>query len=352
MGIVSEWTLRTRAVKSRSATLSALDATVNTLATKGPGAKDANVLALVGAFRAWKTAEPAEVRQLAGPAGELATEVIATYEKGKKQLPGISASEVKPVGWTYKAWDPIVNNFTTAVAAGDKQPDALSADQIQRVNEAMRRARTAAQLARDAMVRLIGRNNFANLPLPVEEQSYLDYFGPFDATRAQKVLHNFKILTIAFEKGPVMIDLRNTEYGKTCYAACYRSNLGSKAAKTGELSLTGKVDMFLGRDFFKKGDYDKSTDNTIGTLVHEFAHGAFDAVDVPPVNALGGWGHTRKSDDPTSRDFGESTNNSIQASTPDADKLLAKHKPAYAIVNADCYGQFARQILMKLERSA
>lgn len=351
MPIVSDWLIRTISVKPRSATLKTLDGALNTLASTGAGVKDVNSIAAWNALQAWKTAEPAEAAKVSGQVTELTNEIVNVYKQGKKQIAGISASGVKPVGWTYQAWDPIAQNFTTAVAAGEKEPDALTPDQIQRVNEAMRRVKLAARLARDAMIRIMGRNNFGNAPLPVEEQAYVDYFGAYDEKRAQRVLNNFKVLTIAFERGPVMIDLRNTEYGKTCYAACYRNNLASKAAKTGELSLTGAVDMFLGRAFFKKGSYESSTDTTVGTLVHEFAHGAVDAVDVPPCNATGGWTHGRVTDDPNHRDFGETTNNSIQASTPVLDKLLARHRANYAIVNADSYGQFARQILQKLERT-
>jgi hypothetical protein len=92
-------------------------------------------------------------------------------------------------------------------------------------------------------------------------------------------------------------------------------------------------------------NYGASTDSTVGTLIHEFAHGAINAVDVPPVSTTGAWTHTRKSDDPAHNDFGDSTDNSVQASTIPMDKLLAKHQPDYAVVNADNYGQFACALL-------
>jgi hypothetical protein len=85
----------------------------------------------------------------------------------------------------------------------------------------------------------------------------------------------------------------------------------------------------------------------VSTLVHEFAHGAINAVDVPPVDATGGWTHARVSDDPASNDFGASTDNRIQASTIPMDQLLAQFRPEYAIVNADSYGQFATRLLLE-----
>lgn len=103
--------------------------------------------------------------------------------------------------------------------------------------------------------------------------------------------------------------------------------------------------MFLGRAFYAPGNYEKTTDDTVGTLVHEFSHGAVNAVDVPPVDPSGSWMHARISDTPTDNDFGVSTDNSIQASTPALDALLARHKPDYAVVNADSYGQFATRLL-------
>ena len=343
MAIFASWKIRTARLMNRSSQLVALDATVTTVARSGPGAGDVNILACYQAFLDWKGAKPAEFNVIKSAADELEADLRGLYRHAKLPIAGIKSSGVRPVGWNLVAFHPVTHSFTTALPPHN-QIGALSPIQIQRVNESFRRVKNAVTRARDAMITVAKRQQFSR-PMPIEEQLYTDYFGAYDKDRVVKVRQNFQVLYLAFDSTPNMVDLRDTRYGLTCYAACYRANHRVVDTK-GSVSLGGKVNLFLGRAFLGKGDYVNTTDATVGTLVHEFAHGACNAVDVPPVNNLGNFTHARKSDDAGHNDFGASTDNNIQASTDSADKLLAKHKPAYAVVNADCYGQFAKQILL------
>ncbi len=148
-------------------------------------------------------------------------------------------------------------------------------------------------------------------------------------------------------------DVRNTRDGKGFYAAC-RS---ARVTRDYEERVTNRVDMVLGRAFFsgaipkrpKSGGfnaqqaYSATSDATLGTFVHELAHGTFRAVDAPPVRPNGAW-VLQPNVTPGDR-YGASPNNNIQSSTPVLDKRLAEKDPTIAVRNADCYGQFAREYM-------
>ncbi len=339
MTIFSSWELRSRAVKNRSAELTTLDASVRTLALSGAGAKDVNLLNAYQNLVDWQAAQPGEVTTLGTAATELNTDIIALYQKNKSQLQNVVSTGVKPAGWRYVAFAPLVHTFAKALPLDQRVSPGFTTAETMRVNEAIRRVKLAITYARDAMIKIANGN-----PSAEQAAAYGDFFGAVDNARIKAIAKNFKVLAIAFDTGPDIVDLRNTDYGRDVYAACYRKSLATTL--NGTLSLTGSVNMFMGRAFFGRGNYEKTSDDTIGTLVHEFAHGAVNAVDVPPVDINGVWTHGRVSDDPNHADFGASTDNAIQASTIPLDKLLAAHQPAYAAVNADSHGQFATRLLV------
>lgn len=251
-----------------------------------------------------------------------------------------------PRGWALEVWDeltsPTTYFATPMVALVDRVP-ALSNSEIARVNEAMGRAKAAAEGARDAVIKV--RGNWAGTT--AEHVLYKEYFGSSVGASGlvNTVRERYNILVQAFELQPVIVDMRNTEYGVQCYAACYQRDLTERSGQ-GALRFTqgAKVVVFLGRDFFKgSSSYDVSTDATVGTLIHEFAHGSFFAVDVPPTydNPL----RWHPSYPPTAVTYA-SPDNSKQSSTPVMDRLVARLEPRAAIVNADNYGGFARELLM------
>jgi hypothetical protein len=115
--------------------------------------------------------------------------------------------------------------------------------------------------------------------------------------------------------------------------------------------------MVLGRTFFtasipKKtasgafnasAAFSSTSNATVGTFVHEMAHGAFHAVDAPKVDALNNW---ELAPELTAGDtYGASPDNDEQSSTPTLDKRLAIKDPTIANRNADNYGQFAVECL-------
>ncbi len=258
----------------------------------------------------------------------------------------IGENNTRMEGWAYSPFSSAEWPWTSEVVSGHKGPLTLA--ETSRITEALRRTKTAISLAHEAMIKIKKLSGFPATPT-IEQQTYIDYFGTFDADRIKRVTRNFTVLKLAIDKGPRIVDLRDTDYGLSCYAACFRGNLGTTDTGTGQVSVLSALTVFLGRAFFKAGsmNYGDTTDATVGTLIHEFAHGAVDAVDVPPVNSVGAWTHARESDDPGDRNFGSSTDNSIQASTIPLDKLLASFKPGYAVVNADNYGQFAAALLQR-----
>lgn len=341
MSIVTEWELRTRAVRGRSAELKALDAAVQLLALKGTGVRDAHAVDVFQKLSAWKTARPVEHTTLSAPAAELLQEVKAAYDKRAVPLAGVIATQVGAVGYRlYKPGDPEYEQDGDAMLAPtDRLPD-LTPVEIRRLNEAVARVLKAVTAARDIMIKIAAKKSLSNPP-GREEALYVDYFGAFDTARAKTVLDNFRTLhKVASGNGPIIFDHRNTDFGEDCYAACKRGN------------VINDLKIWIGRDFFSEGKakvasgvwnaldgtqsvYNRTTDATLGTLIHEMSHGSFRAVDAPRVTSGGQWELT-----PVANTWASPDNNK-QSSTPELDKRLAVKEPRAAIVNADNYGQFA-----------
>lgn len=304
-------------------------------------------------FKAWHSKSTAVTNKEKLILGTAAANLAYTIANA----PGFSiGTSIKATGWKNVAWTSPPYTWTSAVLDTDKQGD-LSSIQITQINEAFSRAKQGVKTARDELIKL-NSSSFTQSNLSFTAQAYIDYFGAYDASRLKQVLKNLRFLTMAFEDTthtPNVVDLRDTEYGKTCYAACFRKDLRNSGDA---LKLTGHVDIFLGRAFFRgsvrgseKSSYESSSDATITTLVHEFAHGAINAVDAVPVDENNNWKLTPAHlADPTHADHGETPDNSIQASTPDADKKLALKAPGVAIRNADNYGQFVKEHLLKVKK--
>lgn len=255
------------------------------------------------------------------------------------------------------------------LVAANQQVPPMTTAQISKINEAMRRVKLAVTSARDAMLLVAKRRQFTP-PMPDEEKAFTDFFGPFDEGRLNRVVSNFQALVLAFNGTPTFTDVRNRQVWANTYGGCVRRNLvvrtgqaavgggvAAKAAAVGQvlapqgaqaaIALSGSVDMLVGRAFIGGGSYAKTTDDTICTLVHEFAHGTVNAVDVPDVDANGVFQCTRQSDDPADANFGNSTDPfGHQSSQEPMDIIMARHHPEYALVNADCYGQFTKRILL------
>jgi len=338
MSIVTEWELRTRAVMRRSAQLRALDASVLNYAVKGTGPRDSHALAVWNDLSVWKTAVPAEYGRITAPADELQTAVQVAYHRRAVPVAGVIATHVGPVGYRlYAPGDVSYEQDGDAMLPPNQRLPALSPVEIRRLNEAVARVLQAITAARDLMIVIAAKQSLV-APLSAGEALYVDYFGAFDKARAKTVLNNFNTLhKAASGNGPIIFDHRNTDFGEDCYAACKRGNVLSN------------LKIWMGRDFFAEGKakgnrgdvnnkqlvYNRTTDATLGTLVHEMSHGTFKAVDAPPVLPGGQWELT-----PDVKTWA-SPDNSVQSSTPELDKRLAAKEPRAAIVNADNYGQFA-----------
>jgi hypothetical protein len=294
-------------------------------------------------FLAWEESTSAEARAERQKLSSAYKDLEFTIQRAAP-TPVTTRANVTPLGWTLSVWDAVTFPWTREVVTNVLPP--LSPSEMTRLNESFRRVKVAVDLARTAMLAISKRKQFTGANVPFEERTYRDYFGVYDEKRLVKVLENFCILHLVFQRGPAVVDMRNTEYGKKTYAACYRNNVTTKEAK-GNLALNGTVRMFLGRSFFEGTSYTASTDSTVGTLVHEFAHGSFSAVDAPPVENST-WVLTPKElANPAHADYGETPELLTQASGSDKDKALAAFAPDIAIRNADCYGQFAKECLVQ-----
>jgi hypothetical protein len=338
MAIENVWLIRTVVLRARSAELRTVDDAVNVWATQGQGVKDQNMQAVWTAFSAWKSARPNEYAMIKAAADELQDELAARWS-AKPQMAGLSASALGPVGWQLQAYpgnDPLPQ---------DQQVGALTTTEVAKINEAMMRAPSAVEAARNAILKVDVNHRRSSPAVLAEEQTFTDFFGSFDATRFAQILENFQVLVLAFKNIPKFTDWRNDKDWADTYGGCVRRKLGRRTS--GALGLAGIVDIRFGRAFLGKGSYEKTSDDTVATLVHEFAHGALRAVDVPDVDANGNFQCTRVSDDPADPDFGDSTDAmNHQCSNEAMDKILAQFHPEYAAVNADNYAQFTKAIMI------
>ena len=253
-----------------------------------------------------------------------------------------SSTNVTNKGWTLKLWTKGEYAWTDAVQANLKLP-ALKPSEITRINEAVARSKLAVEYARDAMIDLAKQNAIGNVP-STEEQLYLDFFGAFDKNRAEKVLANYKTLYGEFS---LRAGHGRREEHLVGHAMLRGVQRGRKVAG---------LEVFVGRGFFLAGGvqdrYDTSCSSTVGTLIHEFAHGSFKAVDAPPVDGNGNWVlQPMHLNDPDHDDYGASPDNAVQASTIELDKALAAKSPDVALRNADSYCEFALLLLTKKSRS-
>lgn len=339
MSIVTEWDIRTRALRVRSLLMKALDASVLVYATKGTGLRDANAVDAFNKLQAWKAGQPLEYGAITAAADELKAEVITVYKKRAIPIAGVLATNVGAVGYRlYVPGDPFYEQDGDAMLPANQQLPALTPIEIRRLNEAVSRVLQAVTAGRDLMIKIAAKSSLTGALGP-GEALYVSYFGAFDKTRAQTVVKNFNALhKCASGTGPIIFDHRNTDFGEDCYAACKKGN------------VMADLKIWMGRDFFTQGKvsnvqwgtndasqsaYNRTTDATLGTMVHEMSHGCFRAVDAPPVDSGGHWKLT-----PNINTW-ESPDNNVQSSTPKLDKRLAIKEPRAAIVNADNYGQFA-----------
>lgn len=228
----------------------------------------------------------------------------------------------------------------------------LTQVEIARLNEAFSRAKLTAKLSRDCTIKIANQDSMPNHNLTKEQQIYLDYFGTFDKKRAKQIRDNFIKLFNAFDALPEVVDHRNTNFGENRFAATHTKHLTD-----GE-----KVRVWIGRDFFAEGkahpkgvskdNYNKSysttSDATVGTLIHEFSHGVFHAVDAPPLDNTGQWVLNPNLN--AGDNYGASPNNDTQCSTREKDKQLASLFPNISLRNADNYGQFACEILLAKQK--
>jgi len=272
-------------------------------------ATKANLEQLADRFSAWRNLGTQQVqseRATIGASAENDLQFTITQAKASNLVIKDKATNVTNKGWTLKLWTKAEYPSMDAVQANLMLP-ALKPSEITRINEAMARSKLAVEYARDAMIDLAKQNAIGNVP-SAEEQLYLDFFGAFTQARAQKVLANYKILYNAFDGVPVMVDVRNTVLGMQCYAGVQRGR------------IVAGLEVFVGRAFFLAGAvqdrYDTSSSSTVGTLIHEFAHGSFNAVDAPPVDGNGNWVlQPMHLNDPDHDDYGASPDVWIQAST-------------------------------------
>jgi hypothetical protein len=329
----------------------------------------ANLTDLAAKFQLWRTTgnlrERAELvnashnLELFIAAAEKANRVIVTRARdiGTNRFYDL----VKPVPTT------IINECVGPISP-DRELPPLVPSEVQKINEAFARAQFAAVAARDALTgvspklvtgRTIGGqaiNTSGRTPgASPTMTTYTKFFGAWDQARFTKVLTGFEAICDGFDAKVQLYDIRNANNGPLWFAACYPGQI----SRDHNRRATSQVRMVMGRVFFidsvprrsaggafnAQAAFTATSDATAGTFVHELAHGTFMAIDAPIVDARGNWTLAPISMVPGNPDYGQSpdaTNN--QSATPANDALLASFFPDIAILNADNYGQFAREV--------
>lgn len=244
-----------------------------------------------------------------------------------------SASHVKTDGYTI-----IEDPDNTGLLTSGAVPE-FGTVQIGRINEAFGRVRTGVDKSFSSLL-TVG-------PTVSPTHPYRRFFGAYNLTRLQTVRKNYQTMRLVLDgqrgstRGSLFIvDARNFNNDfRDVFAFTYPNMYTNK----------GYVVVWIGRAFFSsvgsgKGFYDKSSDETLGTLVHELTHACFGSVDVPPSGS--GWSlNTHGVPVDSFGNYGDEFNIPPQVSTETDDESLAQTNPADAIRNADNYGQFTRAVL-------
>ncbi|HXW72965.1 MAG TPA: hypothetical protein VEK34_16340 [Methylocella sp.] len=226
-------------------------------------------------------------------------------------------------------------------------PPPFTHPEIRRINEAVRRTIAAVDWA---IREIISVRVSTTPPLPNSPgERYWQLFGPCDTPQAdrrrQTVLSNFNTLRTKLDapRGGVLM-------GICCIDARYYLGEEKTFAWTHRGSAVHQpyINVWIGPLFFRKGvrgqqDFQTagavSSDATVCTLVHEFAHAVFNASDVPQVGSGG-----------TLDANGMPTTPGDVANDLNSDIALAQATPDLAVLNADNYGQFALLALRANER--
>lgn len=328
----SQWKEATIAIAAtkQSQELKDLTAKFDVLAQRETGASYEAVKVLL---KKWKSAKADEVNKLGTN--------VADLEHTLKQISARIKSAPPPAMMDARGYEFGPEDLDYPEVPANERLPPFTRPEVARINEAVARAKQAVVLARDALIAIAKQDALVNPKAP--EQLYIDYFGVYDKGRAKLVLKRFKLLCEAFNR-PVVLDHRNRAGGKDVYAFCNRRDL--------DQWLNKQVRIRLGRVFFSGGQaaypmgadpdryrhcFAKTSDATLGTLVHEVCHGSWRAADAPR------WEGGRWNPGPPLAD-GMSPNPNIQSSSRTRDRALASDHPDIALNNADNYGQFACEI--------
>lgn len=224
----------------------------------------------------------------------------------------------------------IVDPQPVTLVPAPQRVGALTMAEVSRINEAIARTRKAVDLAIEKL--RLAVPPVGAFPPGAEYDRYVRFFGAYDVTRKGTVIRNF--VTIASVLGGArggtqgqlhLVDSRNDLQKLDWFAATVRNSIQNNT-----------VLMYLGRLFFLKGDYARTSDATVVTLVHELAHACFGASDVPTVGS-GAVLQANGMPPP-----GVSVCNDLAS-----DVELAANFPDRAILNADNYGQYAWSIMQE-----
>ncbi|MCP4723275.1 MAG: hypothetical protein GY860_27805 [Desulfobacteraceae bacterium] len=298
-------------------------------------------------FKAWNTGIAVG---LVGERTQLGTKKADLEYSILQWKPGAVAAvtTLPSVGWEALAV-PVTYGLTPVTVV--QQVPAMTRPQIQIVNEAMRRTKAGVEFTRDELIGMRKRNNFGAPTAGSTEEIYITHFGAYDAGRFQKVLINYTGLCVAMDNIPYICDARNTTFGLDGHAACVRKPLIIPPRGKTPLRMNGRVIVLLLRDFFtgRTLNYTGSTDDSVGSLVHELCHGTLNLVDAPSLTSATTWEHQPKQlGNVNHADYGETPVNDDQASGEQQVEWLALKSPSIAIRNCDSYGRFCMEILTSL----
>ncbi len=164
---------------------------------------------LASFFQNWRTHGPTTERTGLTTAAAGLQDTI-TNAKNTNRVINVRATNVGQID-CYEFIAPVPTEIITAMGGLVPRSERvlpLKPSEISKVNEAFRRAKAAARLARDYMVELSKRTAVslpakgvptALLPAQQREKLYVDYFGAFDQTRAKTVLQGYKDIYDSFD---------------------------------------------------------------------------------------------------------------------------------------------------------
>ncbi|HVW76360.1 MAG TPA: hypothetical protein VHB45_02020 [Alloacidobacterium sp.] len=201
--------------------------------------------------------------------------------------PSIVGGVIHDANGPFHGWTEVDNLNRVAGSPNRPQTSAFTQLQITHVTQILRSVQRSIDLSLRTLraTPVLPGNGLPATPMiDMRTRIFIEFFGPCTQARLRTVTDNFaemeRQLFGARGRNATGLAVLNESATNANMAETYRRSIFRPAS--------GHILLIVGSGFFQTaiGNAFQANDNTIGTLVHEFAHACFDASDIPVAAQL------------------------------------------------------------------